>query len=147
MEETVHCTPGCNLSAHRLACELTFAHANLTEVLRLHHRPLHQSITVQCQVGVDELFPYLSFNRDTEFAGPPKTTTFHSNSTKIKLAYIILAHQNYAQTIRLLKAIYSPANWYVFHVDAKVPGLKEQLVEYSAEFHNVYQTVHMSGRF
>jgi hypothetical protein len=37
----------------------------------------------------------------------------------VKLAYVITAHKNPAQLLRLLKAIDQPGNTYVLHVDAK----------------------------
>jgi len=89
---------------------------------------------------VGSLFPFLSYNKKTPFATKPKNpnqiSTVPLNKTRI--AYVVLVHENFNQTVRLIKAIYDPDNSYMIHVDGKVPQLKESLIKFANSFHNVF---------
>jgi hypothetical protein len=84
----------------------------------------------------------LSYNRKTPFAGKfPKPRAANppaSNSPRI--AYVLLVHEGFNQTVRLLNAIYDPDNYYMLHVDFKAPKLKEALIKYTDSFPNMYPT-------
>lgn len=112
----------CQDSTHRLVCNRAFSDATLLEV------------------GVDSLFPFLSYNKKAPLAGrqPKPQSTSVAETNKTRLAYVILVHRGYDQTVRLLKAIYHPDNWYVIHVDAKAPNLKDSLVSFADSLPNVY---------
>lgn len=112
---------GCQESSHRLTCNRAFSQAGLEEV------------------GVDSLFPFLSYNRQTPLAGKPKDQlAITSNNNKPRIAYVLLVHEGFNQTVRLLNAIYDRSNYYMIHVDFKAPKLKEALTKYADSFPNVY---------
>jgi hypothetical protein len=55
----------------------------------------------------------------------------------VNLAYVITAHRSPAQLKRLLRAIYTPANAYVLHIDSKAPADVHAVArEFSAQYAN-----------
>jgi len=59
----------------------------------------------------------------------------------VNLAYVITAHRSPGQMLRLLRAVYTPANTYVIHVDAKAETSLHVTAKQYAEAHPNVTTI------
>ncbi|MDP2090193.1 MAG: beta-1,6-N-acetylglucosaminyltransferase [Candidatus Gracilibacteria bacterium] len=62
-----------------------------------------------------------------------------NDNNQINIAYLVLVHRLPKQFKRLFKAIYSPNNYYLIHIDKKADkDLHEEIKEFINDFQNTY---------
>lgn len=127
---------GCEESTRRLMCNRIFTTAKFRDVWII--CPHFSMVNAFMQIDANNYFPFLSYGSMTPLANKSYPAPSSSSNKKLRLAYMLLVHENFDQTVRLLEAIYHPDNWYMIHVDHKVPTIKASLVKYSQSFSNIF---------
>lgn len=93
-------------------------------------------------VDKSKMFPFLSYDRTAIISQEIKLPPLRPNGEVIsartlRVAYLLLAHKDFTQVSRLIKAIYSPNHVYVIHVDARNTQLRSELSEFAKQYPNV----------
>jgi len=105
----------CTEAANKLACSIGFQKAGINKI------------------GVESRFPFLSYDRRTK-----APTSRPVKDDQVRIAYVILVHNNLAQVHRLLDKLYEARHYFVMHVDAKQPAIKAELQNSYRGMSNVY---------
>jgi len=95
---------------------------------------VHQRELGIVDVDPNLYFPELSYHQ--RIALPPHLQLSFSQPKDLRIAYLLLFHQNLEQLKRLVHTIYHPYNVYVIHVDKKVDNIQE-VRNFALQYRNI----------